>query len=247
MVARTVAQTIEYECLPDGTVRIKNPDNSMYTAVFANNSVNVCHIQREDESTKEHYIITNCEMNLSILVTLMNRPSSHDFILGSTENVHFLIRCSEIPHAGVNKVAEYHLMPLRCDAFPELTSDNVPVKKNIIVNGCSEDRSLVGNFALIKTGEVATELHTFRFYNSPFVTIQCIVRVCPQGSVSCDFSCSGRSALIRDHKTLQDKEETVFTHLTVHHVNEYSSGSSTADIIVAMANSIMLSVISRYL
>ncbi len=182
IVARTLAQTIEYECFPDGAVRIKNPDNSTYTAVFANNSANVCQVNWEDVSTKEHSIINNCEMNLPILVTLMNRPSSNDFILGGTENIHFLIRCSEIPHAGVNKVAvewipirfpttrihgitpffavfsrtyqnssksvvvknafvgvhlywviegpeEYHLMPLRCDAFPGLTSDNATMKK----------------------------------------------------------------------------------------------------------------------
>ncbi|KAK3603196.1 hypothetical protein CHS0354_036121 [Potamilus streckersoni] len=227
------------ECFPDGTVRIKNPGQSMYTAVFANNSANVCRVEWENESTKEHSIITNCEMNLPIMVTFMNRPSSNDFILGGKENIHFLIRCSEIPHTGVNKVAvdlisirlsttsihitpffsvfsrmylnnrksvvvtstgvgvilywviegpeEYHLMPLRCDVLTDRTSDNKTKHKNIIVDGCTEDSNLVGNFTLVKTGEVATEFRTFRFYNSPFVTIQCIVRVCPQGSVSCDF------------------------------------------------------------
>ncbi|KAK3603427.1 hypothetical protein CHS0354_009410 [Potamilus streckersoni] len=121
-------------------------------------------------------------------------------------------------HWTIEGPSEYHLMPLNCKAFSGSTAGG-DLYKDIIIDGCSANYDLVGDFSVAGPGELATSLFAFRFFNSNYVTFQCVVRVCPANSDICDFDCPSTIRMKRDSRPTADdpsiQQQSVITHLSI--------------------------------
>ncbi|KAL3860256.1 hypothetical protein ACJMK2_010404 [Sinanodonta woodiana] len=114
--------------------------------------------------------------------------------------------------------SEYHLMPLVCTAYSGSNTAG-DMHKDIIINGCSENGDLVGHFGVTAPGQLAASLFAFRFFNSQYVTFQCLVRVCPASSDICNFNCSSTNRKKRDSQPAANdtsiQQQSVVTHLSI--------------------------------
>ncbi|KAL3831789.1 hypothetical protein ACJMK2_023493 [Sinanodonta woodiana] len=114
----------------------------------------------------------------------------------------------------IQGAAEYNVIPINCTAFPGA----VPGRnfRTIIIDGCTLDDKLVENFQVLGPGKMAADLYAFRFYNSPILTLQCTVRVCPMGSDFCESPCFARgkrSVIVGTG--VYEREETISTRLSI--------------------------------
>ncbi|KAK3588050.1 hypothetical protein CHS0354_012096 [Potamilus streckersoni] len=121
-------------------------------------------------------------------------------------------------------ITEYNIIPINCTAFPGTVPGRI--FQTIIIDGCTMDDKLVENFRGLGPGKVATDLYAFRFYNSPILTLQCTVRVCPIWSDFCESPCIARrkrSVIIGNGA--YEKEETINTQLSI--LTENNNGVSS--------------------
>ncbi|XP_045208667.1 uncharacterized protein LOC123560560 [Mercenaria mercenaria] len=101
---------------------------------------------------------------------------------------------NELIHWKLFVPEPYLIQPLNCTAYSgEIDAAGSKKSLDIIELGCTLDPSLVSDFRIGNTqSEVISDLYAFRFAGSEKVDIVCSVKVCPNGSSACDFTCDDR-------------------------------------------------------
>ncbi|KAK3609617.1 hypothetical protein CHS0354_038620 [Potamilus streckersoni] len=119
------------------------------------------------------------------------------------------------------------IYPTSCTAYEGREVDLKKPNRKIIQDGCSMDDELVGDFNNSEVNRVMASFYAFRFIHSPYITVACDVRVCPENSLKCDFLCQ-KGEKKKRYAELDDQtihRENVRVSLLVEDLQSYFSSA----------------------
>lgn len=128
-------------------------------------------------------------------------------------------------------ISSYKIRPEECWAYAGKEINSVVAKKQLIMNGCVVDDTLMGNFVLFSGLKQRAHVYAFRFINSEYVTMWCSLRICKlrvsgDPPTFCSSMCSmmGKRDAEYDYAKLNDTYSEKVTSVLRVNFREWSTG-----------------------